>query len=311
MQTRPSDRYRSWLIGELLLVVSCSALGTVLLARHGPPRRLRAAERADRARHRRCDRRLDRRDPRRDQVPRRGAGHGSPALRRVPRDRGRDVRLRGRSGARRRRARARREAWAAIGAGLFGAALIALAPFVTRRDAAPARARCDRCARRRSRSSGSGSTRSVLGLDFDTADADGSALGCGRRRLRASRRALASSPSIGFGLRYRRHGRDLDSWLDARPHARRLRRPALRARACPLERLRPPERPAADPRLRRAARRRLAGDRRARSSAGPSPRSGRGLPARSTTASRSICSRSRRRSACSSPGPRSTRSCRV
>ena len=34
MQTRPSERYRSWLVGELVLV-SVLALGTVLLAAAG------------------------------------------------------------------------------------------------------------------------------------------------------------------------------------------------------------------------------------------------------------------------------------
>ena len=47
---------------------------------------------------------------------------------------------------------------------------------------------------------------------------------------------------VGFALRYRRYGRDLDSWMCLGSDARRLRRPAPRAHARRLERSRAPGR---------------------------------------------------------------------
>jgi signal transduction histidine kinase len=104
------------------------------------------------------------------------------------------------------------EAWAAIGAELFGAALIAAAPFVVRRVSG----------RRRALGVSAGITVVVLagiwldarmlGLDLEVGAADGNrsiavVLAYGVLAV------LSLVAVIGFGLRFRRHGRDLDSWL--------------------------------------------------------------------------------------------------
>ena len=107
---------------------------------------------------------------------------------------------------------------------------------------------------------------------------------------------------VGFGLRYRRHGRDLDSWLTLAltlvvfADLHYVLAPAL-------ERLRAPERLPPAARL-RACCSSASGARSARRSSGArSPRSARASPARSTTVSPSTSSRSRRRSACSRRAP--------
>ena len=103
--------------------------------------------------------------------------------------------------------------WAAIGAGLFGAALIAFAPYrLTTDGQATPGARRHRGARRDVALRRSGSTFAI--------SASTSSL---RARSESARRpssgaygllALLSLVAVvGFGLRYRRHGRDLDSWL--------------------------------------------------------------------------------------------------
>ena len=209
MKTRPSERYRSWLIGELVLVLVLG-LGTVLLALTG---------------------RLDGYD-----LPNARIAFDTAvavvasivailtAIRFLVEGRGMDLLLAGGflsiglgtfafsvapvlSGDDARPV----EAWAAIGAGLFGAALIAVAPFVARRTSG----------RRRALAATTGLVVISLGgiwldarflqLDLDAA-ADGS-----RPPAVIFAYGLLTIVSliavVGFGLRYRRHGRDLDSWL--------------------------------------------------------------------------------------------------
>jgi signal transduction histidine kinase len=104
------------------------------------------------------------------------------------------------------------EGWAAIGAGLFGAALIAAAPFVTRRAGG----------RRRAVAATAGLV--VVSLFGIWLDARFLRLDLGVDGPDSTRSAtvvvayalltvLSLVAVVGFGLRYRRHGRDLDSWL--------------------------------------------------------------------------------------------------
>ena len=104
------------------------------------------------------------------------------------------------------------EGWAAIGASVFGAAMIAVAPFVARRFAG----------RRRALGATAGLVvfallgiwvdSRVLRLDLGASGPDGTrsapvVVAYGLLTV------LTLVSVIGFGLRYRRHGRDLDSWL--------------------------------------------------------------------------------------------------
>ena len=208
MQTRPSERYRSWLISELVLV-SLLALGTVLLAVTG---------------------RLD--------------GYELPnarialdtavavvasivailaAIRFLVEGRVMDLLLAGgflaigagtfafavasvlaggKLGS--------TEAWAAIGAGLLGTALIAVAPFLTRRATARRRALT--------------ATISLVIVVLCGIWLDARLLGLGVAGPDTARppavvvsyallTVLSLVAVIGFGLRFRRYGRDLDSWL--------------------------------------------------------------------------------------------------
>ena len=210
MRTRPSERYRSWLIGELLLV-TVLALGTVLLATTG---------------------RLD--------------GYTLPnarialdtavalvasivavltAIRFLVEGRGMDLLLTGGflaigvgtfvfavapvlSGSE----LGAVESWAAIGAGLFGAVLIACAPFVTRRMT------------RRRRAVAAVVVLvaiALVGLWLDARLIDLDLVAAGSDEVRSPAVVVAYGlmavlslvAVVGFGLRYRRHGRDLDSWL--------------------------------------------------------------------------------------------------
>lgn len=104
------------------------------------------------------------------------------------------------------------EAWSAIGADLYGAALIAAAPFVTRRVAGRSRALAIAAGAGLVVLAGIWLDVRLLGVDLDVGDLDGS------RSLAvvlvyALLAVLALVAAIGFGLRFRRHGRDLDSWL--------------------------------------------------------------------------------------------------
>jgi signal transduction histidine kinase len=210
VKTRPSERYRSWLIGELVLA-SLLGLGTVLLAVTG---------------------RLD--------------GYALPnarialdtavavvasivailaAIRFLVEGRGMDLLLAGGflaigvgtfafavapvlSGDE----LGPIEGWAAIGASLFGGALIAVAPFVTRRATGRRRALAVTAALVVVSLFGIWLDARFLRLDLGVAGPDGtrsSAVVVAYGLLTV----LSLVAVVGFGLRYRRHGRDLDSWL--------------------------------------------------------------------------------------------------
>jgi signal transduction histidine kinase len=104
------------------------------------------------------------------------------------------------------------ETWAAVGASLFGAALIAAAPFVSRRSSRRKRALSVTVVLVLISLTGIWSDAHFLGLDIDTSGPAGihSPSIVGAYGLLA---LLSLVAVVGFGLRYRRHGRDLDSWL--------------------------------------------------------------------------------------------------
>jgi len=104
------------------------------------------------------------------------------------------------------------ETWAAVGASLFGAALIATAPFVSRRTGRRKRALSVTVVLVLVSLAGIWSDVHFLGLDIDTSGPDGirSPSIVGAYGLLA---LLSLVAVVGFGLRYRRHGRELDSWL--------------------------------------------------------------------------------------------------
>jgi signal transduction histidine kinase len=104
------------------------------------------------------------------------------------------------------------ESWAAIGAALFGAALIASAPFVDRRTARRRRALAATVVLVGMALFGIWLDVRFIGLDLGSAGLDGgrSPSVVGAYGLLS---VLALTAAVGFGLRYRRLRRDLDSWL--------------------------------------------------------------------------------------------------
>jgi len=104
------------------------------------------------------------------------------------------------------------EAWAAIGATLFGTALIALAPFVERRVTKRRRALAVTLGIVGVALVGVWADSRVLRLDFDFG-LTGGVRSASVIVAYALLTALSLVAVVGFGLRYRRHGRDLDSWL--------------------------------------------------------------------------------------------------
>jgi len=102
--------------------------------------------------------------------------------------------------------------WAALGASLFGAALIAFAPFVSRKSVSRNRALAVTVVLVLVSLVGIWSDAHFLGLDVDASGTEGirSPVIVGAYGLLA---LLSLIAAVGFGLRYRRHGRDLDSWL--------------------------------------------------------------------------------------------------
>jgi signal transduction histidine kinase len=104
------------------------------------------------------------------------------------------------------------EAWAAIGADLFGAALIAAAPFVTRRVSGRPRALAVTAAITIVVLFGTWLDARVLGLDLQVGALEGER-SIAVVLVYALMAVLALTAATGFGLRFRRHGRDLDSWL--------------------------------------------------------------------------------------------------
>jgi signal transduction histidine kinase len=105
-----------------------------------------------------------------------------------------------------------REAWAAICAQVVGAALIACAPFVDARVRRRSRALLVGTAGALVLLGGIWPTLTLTGFDDPLAGEDGSRAGAAVLGY-ATLAVLALVATIGFGLRYRRHGRDLDRWL--------------------------------------------------------------------------------------------------
>jgi signal transduction histidine kinase len=103
-------------------------------------------------------------------------------------------------------------AWAAIGAALFGTALFALAPFVARRVTKRKRALAVTLGIVGVALLGVWIDSRVLRLDFG-AGPTGDARSASVIVAYALLTVLSLVAVVGFGLRYRRHGRDLDSWL--------------------------------------------------------------------------------------------------
>lgn len=104
------------------------------------------------------------------------------------------------------------EAWARIGADLFGAALIALAPFITRRTSNRPRALLAGLLVVLASLAGIWVDTRILGLDLGVtgaADDHAPAVIVAFALLAL----LAVVAAVGFGLRFRRYGRDLDRWL--------------------------------------------------------------------------------------------------
>jgi len=104
------------------------------------------------------------------------------------------------------------EGWAAIGASLFGTALIAVAPFVTLRATRRRRALVATVALVAVSLFGIWLDARFLRLDLDVVGPDSSrppsvVVAYGLLTV------LSLVAVVGFGLRYRRQGRDLDSWL--------------------------------------------------------------------------------------------------
>jgi signal transduction histidine kinase len=102
--------------------------------------------------------------------------------------------------------------WAAIGAGLFGAALIAFAPYLSRRTGKRRRALAVTVVLVVMSLFAIWLNVRYLGLDLQPSSTVGtrSPAIVGAYGLLA---LLSLVAVVGFGLRYRRHGRDLDSWL--------------------------------------------------------------------------------------------------
>lgn len=102
------------------------------------------------------------------------------------------------------------QTWAATGAGILAAVLIAIAPFSTRRVNERKHVLV---------ASVAGVGLAVLGASVAVELAGRGSVGGGTISAAglgvafAVQAALAVAATVGFGLRFRRHGRDLDSWL--------------------------------------------------------------------------------------------------
>ncbi len=104
------------------------------------------------------------------------------------------------------------EAWSAIGADLYGATLIAAAPFVSRRVSGRPRALAVAAAITVVVLALVWLDLRLIGIDLEIRALDGGR-SVGVVLVYALLAILALTAAIGFGLRFRRHGRDLDSWL--------------------------------------------------------------------------------------------------
>ena len=212
MKTRPSERYRSWLIGELLLVCVLG-IGTILLVLTGrldgyalPNARIAldtsVAITASMVAVLAATRFLVE-GRAMDLLLAAGffaTGVGTFAFAVAPVLSGDENGL------------GSVETWAAVGASLFGAALIAVAPFVTRKTARRKRALVVTVVLVLVSLLGIWSDVHFLGLEIDASGPDGvrSPTFVGAYGLLA---VLSLVAAVGFGLRFRRYGRDLDSWL--------------------------------------------------------------------------------------------------
>ena len=212
MRTRPSERYPSWLIGELLLVCVL-AIGTILLVLTGrldgyalPNARIAldtsVAITASMVAVLTATRFLVG-GRAMDLLLAAGffaTGIGTFAFAVVPILSGNEAGL------------GSIETWAALGASLFGAALIAMAPFVSQKTTRRKRALVVTVVLVLVSLLGIWSDVHFLGLEIDASGPAGvrSPTIVGAYGLLA---LLSLVAAVGFGLRFRRHGRDLDSWL--------------------------------------------------------------------------------------------------
>jgi signal transduction histidine kinase len=212
VRTRPSERYPSWLIGELLLVCVL-AIGTILLVLTGrldgyalPNARIAldtsVAITASMVAVLTATRFLVG-GRAMDLLLAAGffaTGIGTFAFAVAPVLSGNEAGL------------ASVETWAALGASLFGAALIAVAPFVTQKTTRRKRALVVTVVLVLVSLLGIWSDVHFLGLEIDASGPAGvrSPTIVGAYGLLA---VLSLVAAVGFGLRFRRHGRDLDSWL--------------------------------------------------------------------------------------------------
>jgi len=105
------------------------------------------------------------------------------------------------------------ESWAAIGACLFGGALIAFAPFVNRKTGRRRRALVATIALVGVALTGIWFDVRFVGLDLGAEGIEGPARTASVVGAYGLLATLALVAAVGFGLRYRRYGRDLDSWL--------------------------------------------------------------------------------------------------
>ncbi len=103
------------------------------------------------------------------------------------------------------------EAWAAIGTEVLGAALIAVAPFLTRRVSGRPRALGAAAGLVLIMLVGIWLDARLLGLDLEIGASGGRSTPF--ILVYALMAMLSLTAVVGFGLRFRRHGRDLDSWL--------------------------------------------------------------------------------------------------
>ena len=211
METQSTERYRSWLIGELVLV-TVLALGTLVLAVTG---KLDGYELA----HARIS------------LDTAVAVVASivailTATRFLVGGRGMDILLTGGflaigvgtfafavvpvlSGA----SLGMTDGWAAIGASLFGTALISFAPFVERKTGTRRRALAATIVLVAIALVGIWGDIRFLGLDLGWAAGPEGNRSPSVVAAYALLATLSLVAVVGFGLRYRRHGRDLDSWL--------------------------------------------------------------------------------------------------
>jgi signal transduction histidine kinase len=211
VETGPSERYRSWLIGELVLVVLLG-LGTAVLAYNGrlDGYQLAAARIS-----------LDTAvavvasfvailTATRFLVGGRGMdllltsgflaiGVGTFAFAVVPVLSGDSLGM--------------TEGWAAIGANLFGTSLIAFAPFVDRKTGTRRRALAAAIGLVVAALLGIWLDLRFLGLNLSWAAGPGGNRSPSVVAAYSLLATLSLVAVVGFGLRYRRHGRDLDSWL--------------------------------------------------------------------------------------------------